>query len=57
MTLVNSAVRWTGDRSAIFPRVEMLTYVIGFFYFYVELMRLELQMIQPNEYKLSKFVL
>jgi len=39
MTLVDFAVHWTGDRSAIFPRVETLTYVIGFFYFYAKLMR------------------
>jgi len=36
----------------------MLAYIIGFFYFYAELLRLELQMmILPDEYKLCKFTL
>jgi hypothetical protein len=39
-------------------RAEMLAYIIGFFYFYAELLRLELQMmILPEEYKLCKFTL
>lgn len=36
----------------------MLAYILGFFYFYAELLRLELQMlVHPEEYKLSKFML
>lgn len=36
----------------------MLAYIVGFFYFYAELLRLELQMLlHPEEFKLSKFML
>lgn len=37
---------------------SMLAYILGFFYFYAELLRLELQMlVHPDDYKLSKFML
>lgn len=47
------------ERTVIFPPDQkMLAYIVGFFYFYAELLCLELEMIlHPDEYKLSKFVL
>lgn len=54
--LLPAAVVPLGPSSPATP--IMLAFIVGFFYFYAELLRLELQMIlHPDEYKLSKFML
>lgn len=56
--LESSAIRIAPSHLRYRHLDSMLAYILGFFYFYAELLRLELQMlVHPEDYKLSKFML